>query len=542
MSSVYNMKRRILQYAPLPLKSYNKFLIENEDIDELCISFLQKMPNVFKTKAEVIKTIFYKLYQIPKCKVCGKRLSYRAGVLTANGKIIQTCGPQCRKKYSIVSNKKREETLLKKYGVKNVSCSEDIKQLKKQKSLEKYGVENVAQSEEVKRKMQKTCLEKYGVLYSAQSEQVINAIKSKAKNRTDKERKTIRNNIKNAARNRFLPILIERFKKYNLEFVNLNEYDGYNNWYRKSSDGYLLRCTKCNTEFRKIIHTGHDPNRWCPVCNKSLRSAPENEIAKWIGSYFNIERNKRNIISPQELDIFIPEKNIALEFNGLYYHSKKESTYHLKKTENCAKLGIKLIHIFEDEWYYKEKQTKSIIKDIINFGKRIIDINDCYIKEIDSKEAKRFIDKYSLFSYQHSNVNLGIFYKNRLIYVSTFRRSKYIKSHEWELVNYANTFNFFVKNALTTVVNYFKKKFSNSLIHYEDKRYQQIINFNNILKVTKPIYYYTKNYDRFSRLEFTKEKQQKLFENYDDNLSEIQNMANNKFNIIYDCGKIIYEL
>lgn len=53
---------------------------------------------------------------------------------------------------------------------------------------------------------------------------------------------------------------------------------------------------------------------------------------------------------------------------------------------------------------------------------------------------------------------------------------------------------------------------------------------------------YTKNYDRFSRLEFTKEKQQKLFENYDDNLSEIQNMANNKFNIIYDCGKIIYEL
>lgn len=536
------MKRRILQYAPTPLKSYKKFLSENNDIDNLCACFLQKMPEVFKTKAEVIKVIFYKAYRIPKCKVCNKRLTYRAGVLIANGKTIQTCGPQCRKKYSIISNKKREQTLLKKYGIKNISCSEDIKLLKKQKSLEKYGVENVAQSKEVKHKMQKTCLEKYGVLYSAQSENVINAIKNKAKNRTDNERELIRNNIKAASRKRFLPILVERFKKYNLEFVNLNEYDGYNNWYRKSPDGYLLRCTKCNTEFRKIIHTGHDLNRWCPVCNKSLRSAPENEIATWLGTYFNIERNKRNIINPQELDIFIPESNIALEFNGLYYHSKKESTYHLRKTENCAKLGIKLIHVFEDEWYYKEKQTKSIIKDIINFGKHIIDINKCCIKEISNDEARRFIEKYSLFPYQHSIINLGIFYKNRLVYVSNFRYSKYIKSYKWELVNYANTFNFFIKDGLVAIINFFKKNFSNSLIHYEDRRYQRIMHFNNILRVTKPSYYYTKNYDRFNRLDFTKEKQQKLFENFDVNLSEIQNMINNKFNIIYDCGKIIYEL
>ena len=541
MSTIHDMKKRVLEYAPLVLKSYKKFLDKNKDIDDLCLSFIKSMPHTFKTKTEVIKTIFYKAYQIPKCKICGKRLSYRAGVLAANGKGIQTCGAECRKKYSSISNKKREETLIKKYGVRNISCSNDIKLIKKQKSLEKYGVENVAKSAEVKRKMQKTCLERYGVLYSAQSENVINAIKNKAKNRTPEERILIRDNIKKAAKKRFLPILIERFKKYNLQFVDINEYEGYNNWYRKSSEGYLLRCTKCNTEFRKILHTGHDPMRWCPVCNKGLRSAPENELVKWLSSYFNIERNKRNIIKPQELDIFIPEKNIALEFNGLYYHSKKESTYHLKKTENCNKMGIKLIHIFEDEWYYKEKQTKSLVKDIIDFGKHKIDINKCYIKEITDKEAKRFINKYSLFPHQPSSINLGIFYKNRLIYVSTFRRSKYTKTHEWELITHCSTFNFSVKNGLIHLTDYFKKNYSNSLIYYEDRRYPHNISFN-ILKITKPTYYYTKNFDRYSRLDFSKDKQRKILENYDNNLSEMQNMINNKFNIIYDCGKIIYEL
>ena len=71
-------------------------------------------------------------------------------------------------------------------------------------------------------------------------------------------------------------------------------------------------------------------------------------------------QNCRNIIAPLEIDIFIPSKNIAIEYDGLYWHSSNkfsgrtiEKKYHLNKTEQCLKKGIKLIHIFENEWILK---------------------------------------------------------------------------------------------------------------------------------------------------------------------------------------------
>ena len=70
-----------------------------------------------------------------------------------------------------------------------------------------------------------------------------------------------------------------------------------------------------------------------------------------------------------ELDIYIPENKLALEINGNYFHSelggKKNKYYHVNKTELCESKNIQLIHIFEDEWLFKNDVIKKRIKKLV---------------------------------------------------------------------------------------------------------------------------------------------------------------------------------
>lgn len=94
----------------------------------------------------------------------------------------------------------------------------------------------------------------------------------------------------------------------------------------------------------------------CPKCGKHL-SKNEDEIAEFLTQYYKIVRNNRSILNGLELDIFIPEVNIGIEYNGLRWHSDKfkDKNYHLNKLNLCLSKGIKLIQIFEDE-YIKNKE------------------------------------------------------------------------------------------------------------------------------------------------------------------------------------------
>lgn len=108
----------------------------------------------------------------------------------------------------------------------------------------------------------------------------------------------------------------------------------------------------------------------CPQCANKLSNG-EDELFEFIKSLCtNVTQRERSIISPYELDIFLPSKQIAIEYNGLAWHSEKfkgneAKTYHLMKTSLCADKGIRLIHIFEDEWLNKKEIVKSMLRSII---------------------------------------------------------------------------------------------------------------------------------------------------------------------------------
>lgn len=101
----------------------------------------------------------------------------------------------------------------------------------------------------------------------------------------------------------------------------------------------------------------------------------EKLIVDNIKSYYKetIIENSRQIIKPYELDIFLPKKNIAIEFNGTYYHSTEMGTdkkYHLQKSLLCKKQNIRLIHIYEFENLDEQlKLLKQLIKGKDNYPK-----------------------------------------------------------------------------------------------------------------------------------------------------------------------------
>ena len=140
------------------------------------------------------------------------------------------------------------------------------------------------------------------------------------------------------------------------------------------NDKIKIKCLKHNVIFEQRAHGHLQAHLGCPLCKQEFQSShAEKELIEFLkqSTNFEIQQRVTNIIPPKELDIYIPEKQIAIEFNGLYWHSSifKSKNYHLQKTVDCQIKGIQLIHIFEDEWLYNKEIVKSRLLSILSIKK-----------------------------------------------------------------------------------------------------------------------------------------------------------------------------
>ncbi len=169
-----------------------------------------------------------------------------------------------------------------------------------------------------------------------------------------------------------------------------------------------------------------------------FQSTAENEINNFIQQLDVVTvQGTRKEISPYELDIYIPSHNIAIEYNGLYWHSElhKDSNYHLNKTKMCDEKGIRLIHIFEDEWRDQQQKCKDTIRHLLGKSPKGTFARNTIIKEIPWKQAKEFLDKYHLLNAgAPGNYRIGAFNKdNQLVGVMVFGRQNNEGSNGIEL-------------------------------------------------------------------------------------------------------------
>jgi len=566
------------------------FLKENIDVKKELENYLINHQEYEKPSFIII--VLMKNLTFRNCETCGKKLTY-SNCFIYNRKF---CSNVCKGKSTKVKQK-RKLTTLKKYGVENVSQTKEVQSKVKQTNQKKYGVDYSFQSEIVKDKIKETCFQRYGVEHHLKNKNILEKQKQTNLQKygydyilsSSNGKKNLENcMLEKYGVNNCSSSIIIKDKKKTTSMKNFNcenpmqdstiqmknkqsksktTYKKFNRWdkyivpmftieeYNDYSDSYKWKCVKCGNEFEQQIITnvsirGFSKIPRCYHCYpvKTGKSNLEKEVVNFLKPYFpNLIENNRKLIKPSELDMIIPSKKIAIEFNGLYWHSDiyKENNYHLMKTQRCEEQGYQLIHIFEDEWLNKQEIVKSRLKAILGLNDEKVYARKCVIKELDSKTKNKFLEKYHLQGQDRSKVKLGLFYEKELIGVMTFGKPRFNKNYKWELIRFASKLQ--IVGGASKLLKYFERNYNpKNIVSYADRRYSKGNVYKklgfNFLRNSESNYCWIKGYNKLPRYQCQKHKLEKLLgrENFDINLSENENMLLNGFNKIYDCGNVVF--
>lgn len=313
--------------------------------------------------------------------------------------------------------------------------------------------------------------------------------------------------------------------------VHGDKYDYSKTEYLSAKDKVCIVCPEHGDFWQEA--SSHLSGCGCPKCNHIISKA-EMEIVDFIKGKHKIEviTNNRNILTGhKELDIYIPSLKIAFEYDGMIWHSDRfriDSNYHLNKTEECLKQGIKLYHVFEYEWINKREIVKRKIEQILGFVNDENNIlNECNIMEINEEIAKDFNEKNNLQGHFASSLYMGGFYNGKLVSVISLSREN---DNEWRLTRLAyNTNN---DTIIKKSMNYFIDKYKPHKIEAFDDRRWVVIQTDSIYnrfgfdfaEILPPDYGYTKGQNDYINKEKLKDCR-----------------LSNDYYRIYDCGQYKYE-
>lgn len=205
----------------------------------------------------------------------------------------------------------------------------------------------------------------------------------------------------------------------------------------------------------KQVASYHLSGNGCQQCAQEMKeSASEREIYQFVVENYSgiVMRNYRKILSSnRELDIYLPSLKLAIEFDGLFWHSTKNGTptnYHLNKTNECKDKGIRLIHIFEDELIYKKEIVKSNIIKLLNINKlNKINSSDCLTLKVSYNDAKTFLETNSIEESKEFDTSYGLYHDGELVSIMCFNGN--------EIVNFCDKVNVNVIGGFGKLLHYF---------------------------------------------------------------------------------------
>lgn len=297
----------------------------------------------------------------------------------------------------------------------------------------------------------------------------------------------------------------------------------------------------------KNLWNGHG----CPKCSNTV-SKDENKIYEYVCSLLgteNVVSRDRTILDNKELDIYIPKLKVAIEYNGLRWHSEefnKDKNYHLNKLVECNKRGIKLIQVFEDEWIEKQEIVLKKIKHILGFndGEKIY-ARKCEAKEVDKHLAYEFLEKNHIQGSVDSSVAFGCFYNSKLVGVMLFTEES---KNNWNLTRFASDNDTRCIGVAGKLFSAFLKTYNpTSVKSFADRRWTLSEESNvytqlgfDLAEVLRPDYRYVNGQKREHKFGYRKDK---LHKKYGVPLewTEKQMTEYLGFYRIYDCGLLRYE-
>jgi hypothetical protein len=457
------------------------------------------------------------------------------------------CSNKCAQQYKGVDKEwimKRENTCLEQYGTKNAFQSQRVQKKYKNNLLEKYGVDNPFLVKEIKDKATQSIEKKYG-----------SKIASKNKEVAGKISKTLKGRI--ISRENFVDIKWEKLEKYyevsKMKPLFDKEYLNFNKLNHAFQNKFKFQCEKCDEITEVYLSNGYLPS--CKCSEYKGYSLIEDELLVFVSELLGEERiytNRRDILPNRlELDLYIPFHNLAIEVNGVYWHSEsmgKYRDYHLYKTEKCIENGIELIHILDYEWIFKKPIIQSILRNKLSKNIHNIYARKCEVRVIeDTKIIREFLDNNHIQGYSHASINLGLYHNSQLVSLMTFAKNRFKKrANEWEMVRFCNMLNTNIVGGASKLFKYFNQTYNNidslPIISFADRRF---FNGNLYKKLgfdfeqnTKPSYIYWKDNRVLNRMSCQKHKLNKILKHFDSTKSEYENMKSNGWFRVWDSGNI----
>lgn len=349
---------------------------------------------------------------------------------------------------------KYQNTILEKYGVSNVQQDPEIHQKTLQTTKDRYGSECYLTSKSGQIKVKESMLEKYGKFYMSQSEQWL--------------KQTMLDSSK-----------IDNFMQFksNPKVYLINNYN-------KPPTLKDLACDlgiHINTAGKYVL----DNN--CQDLVQYVYSYMEQEVydaIKQINPEIRVIRNTRQVITPYEIDLYLPDYHIGIECNPTATHNSSinffskdklptASRYHQMKTELCEDKGIFLFHIFGYEWTHKREILISMLRNLLGQNEHRIYARNTAVKSVNSNTARAFLNQNHRQGYAPAKISLGLFIEDELVSLMTFDKMRHTigKYSEdcFELVRFCSKQN-------TIVVGAASKLFAQFLAEYNPK---EVISFSD---------------------------------------------------------------
>lgn len=404
---------------------------------------------------------------------------------------LQRYGTECSLMNKEVQNKIKE-TNLKLYGVEHPLQNEDIKNKVKQTNLNRFGVESSLQSEYIKNKIKTTNLQKYGVENPTQNQDIKARVKQTNLIRYGTGCSLHNENIKN--KTKFTNLI-----RYGLEYPFFGN-------------------------------------------EKLYTSLGEKEVKEFIESLgiLSTKRRKNNI----ELDIFIEQKSIAFEYNGIYWHSEKHKprNLHIDKLKYCQSQGIKLFQILDVEWTKRQTQVKSRIKSLLGVNAIKIPARKCELRKIEDKSiAKGFVNANHIQPIVGINVGKdcwGLYHNGELVSV-VIMASHHRTNTELLLKRFCCLDGVTVVGGMSKFAKFLSNYYQKPIYSFADKRWSQGEGYLNsgweVVNVLPPDYAYV---SKSGRELIPKQSRKKDLVNTPDSMTELEHAELDGLARIWDCGKI----
>ena len=418
---------------------------------------------------------------------------------------------------TVAGKRKSRETCLRKYGVAHTSMVPALNERRRATMLARYGAPHALQVQILRDKRTATCKDRYGEAYPSVW---------KLRELCARQRGEVYDS---------LPTLFPRYEILCTrgEFLGLHEHD--NTW----------RCRDCGATFTR---------RGVPYCRCHRSFAMEDALFRLVrGLCPDAVRGTRGVLpSGREIDVFVPSRNIGFEFDGLYWHSElyRDRGYHLGKTEEAEAVGVRLVHVFEDEWTLCGDITRGKIAAMLGAPQRPVSARKCAVRMLDRREADDFLRRSHIQGPALSaSVHLGLSDGDGPVAVCTFGRVGN-RDGAWYLERYATRSGCRVRGGCGRLLAAFVHDYTPKVVRtFADRRWSagglyESTGFSLVEKV-RPAYWYVRPSDspirRIHRFNLRRTALLTELGREDVGETETELAAMCGYVRIWDCGQLAYE-